>query len=640
MSENDNERFMPRQNSTPGEEDNASKMQDHADGSPKPEVAEDSIGDTYDYFHRRLSEEENKTPESLPDDDSRATDGEEPAKSDRRISRWVQFLLIGVGCLVVGVAVGFYFRQLSRPFQSREEKAKEEISRQINEKLGSVAYLVRQEYVDELSIDTITRMAVSGLMESLDPHSLYISKEELQAVNEDLEGEFTGVGVQFLIYEDSIAVVEAIPGGPAAKVGVMAGDRILSADDKPLSGVGKTNDDVFKALRGKDGSTVKIKVKRPSTRQILTFNVVRGRVPVSSIEAYYMLDDGKTGYIKISRFAANTYVETIAALTKLTARGARQFVLDLRDNTGGFMDQAALIANEFLPRGRKIVYTKSRRPENHLDIDADGTGIFQHQPIAVIINENSASASEILAGAIQDNDRGAIVGRRSFGKGLVQNQFDTPEGGAIRLTVARYYTPSGRSIQREYTLGNREAYEEDIWTRYTNGEIFSADSIKLDKSKVFKTVGGRKVYGGGGIMPDYFVPEDTTHYTPYYIKALNMGLVQQFAFRISDSYRSLTKNVSTYSQMERILPSGAKMINLFAEYAEENGLPAAWFYINQSSDMLLNKIRAFIGRDLKDNNWFYRYYNANDPTLYHAVEALKLKKLPNEPVKKSVDVAR
>lgn len=295
------------------------------------------------------------------------------------------------------------------------------------------------------------------------------------------------------------------------------------------------------------------------------------------------------------------------------------------------MDQAVMIANEFLPVGRGIVYTKARRKENEMNILADGTGAFQKSKVAVIIDENSASASEIIAGAFQDNDRGVIVGRRSFGKGLVQNQFDIAGGGALRLTVARYFTPSGRSIQKDYKLGDKDSYSEDLLSRYSHGELFNADSIKLDKTKLFKTVGGRSVYGGGGIMPDIFVPEDTSSYTPYYIDAMNSGLIMNFAFKIADTYRPLLKNVRTEEQLFRIVPDDSRLLSAFVEYAEENGLPGAWFYINMSRDMIVNKIKAFIARDILNDNLFFKYYNLDDTTLMRAIEALDDESLPTEP---------
>ena len=353
-------------------------------------------------------------------------------------------------------------------------------------------------------------LTLTSLLASLDPHSEYIPKESLQAVNEDLDGTFSGVGISFQIVNDTVTVVEAITGGPAEKLGIVAGDRIISANGKKLTGTDITNEDVFKNLRGKKGTKVKLEIKRLNSPKTASYDVTRSDIPVNSVDASYIIEGTHTGYMKLSKFTRNTYMEFLNALLDLDSKGMDKLVLDLRGNPGGYMEQAILIANEFLPGGRKIVYTKSRTEENKLDAVADGTGSHQDIPLAVIINEYSASASEIIAGAIQDNDRGIVVGRRSFGKGLVQNQTMLPDSSAIRLTVARYYTPSGRSIQKEYKIGETIDYERDILDRYNHGEFFHLDSVKLDKSKRYKTVGGRTVHGGGGIMPDIFVPEDTT----------------------------------------------------------------------------------------------------------------------------------
>lgn len=646
MEDNDYERFMPGH----GGSENATTSERNTDSAGES-VAQDSAGgqlpsDTLDFFKHKESakNQEADTPCTDPEqqpatEESLATEESgEVETSDRLRGKLVSARLwlaiglpvIAVICLVTGLAIGTRYNA-SRHFMSQEDWQKQLVSQKIAEKLSPAIYTVQTEYVDELPLDTLMEMALDGMMNSLDPHSLFIPARELDAVNEELAGEFSGVGVSFIIYQDTIAVVEAIKGGPAYKVGISKGDRILSADGKPLAGVNITSDDVFKALRGKQGSKVKLKVKNASTGRVSDMTLTRGAVPVKSVDAFYMLDDGKTGYVKISSFSANTYEETYAALNELRLKGARDFIFDLRGNPGGFMDQAVLLANEFLPAGSGIVYTKARRKENEMDMKADGTGIFQKSKVAVVIDENSASASEILAGAIQDNDRGVIVGRRSYGKGLVQNQYDNIGGGALRLTVARYYTPSGRSIQKEYRLGEHQAYSEDLLSRYNHGELFNADSIKLDKTKLFKTVGGRSVYGGGGIMPDIFVPEDTSSYTPYYVKAMNSGLIMNFAFKIADSYRPLLRNVKTEEQLFRIIPDDSRLLTAFAEYAEENGLPAAWYYLNLSGTMIVNKIKAFVARDILDDNLFYKMFNLDDTTLRRAREALDEGKLPSEP---------
>lgn len=498
------------------------------------------------------------------------------------------------------------------------------------DKLNQVISLIENEYVDEVNSDSLSDLTVRALMKSLDPHSEYIPKSELTAVNEDLDGSFSGVGISFQIVQDTVTVVEAITGGPAEKVGIMPGDRIVAANGTSLAGPEVTNDLVFKTLRGKKGTDVTLQVMRQGAKKAQPFKLTRTDIPVKSVDAVYLMDDKQTGYIKLSKFARNTYDEFLNALAELDAQGAKRLILDLRGNPGGFMDQAALVANEFLPSGSMIVFTKSRTPENKLEMRADGTGSHQNMPLAVLINEYSASASEIIAGAIQDNDRGVIVGRRSYGKGLVQNQTQLPDSSAIRLTVARYYTPSGRSIQKEYKVGQGTEYEMDILQRYDRGEFYHLDSIKLDLSKPFKTRTGRTVYGGGGIMPDLFVPEDTTHITSWYMEVNNAGLIQQHAFKLADSYRPLLQGVKDVKQVLRVLPSDDVLIDQFATYAESKGVPARYYYINISKPFVLSQLKAFIVRDILGYNQFYKIFNTGDRTISTAVDVLNEGKLPQK----------
>lgn len=644
MSE-DYERFMPG-NSNSGAKDNVddSSPKENLD-NPDVERTEGQLpDDTIPFFQKSRTDDLSNanTEESVPHHnllenavESECQSGESSEKLrnklfSTRLWLWIGLPIIAIAALAFGIVLG----RNTNIFVSKEQQQLDSVKNIVGERLGNVIFTVQKEYVDAMPVDSLIEKALSGMMSSLDPHSTYISAKDLDKVNEELSGAFSGVGVSFILHDDSIAVVEAIPGGPAAKVGIERGDRIISADNKPLTGDSITSETVYSTLRGKAGSVVKLKVKKASNGKLKSINVTRGAVPVNSVEAAYMLDDGKTGYIKISTFSSNTYAETLTELNRLSNHGATDFIIDLRANAGGFMDQAILLANEFLPAGSGIVYTIARKEENKMNVHADGTGRFKNSKIAVLIDESSASASEIFAGAIQDNDRGPVVGRRSFGKGLVQNQFENIGGGALRLTVARYYTPSGRSIQKDYVLGNSDSYNNDIIERYNHGELFNADSIKFDKTKLFKTVGGRNVYGGGGIMPDYFVPEDTSSYTPYYIKAMSKGLVSDYAFALADKYRPLTKNVKSEAQLYRIIPSDDTLLNGFTQYAEERGLPSAWYYINISRTMLINKIKAFISRDLLDDNLFYKWYNRDDRTLQKALEALKRKSLPTEPTTK------
>lgn len=495
------------------------------------------------------------------------------------------------------------------------------------EKLRTVLGMIQEQYVDPIDIDSLINESIPDLLASLDPHSAYIPAESLTIANDDLEGSFGGIGVAFQVLNDTVTVVEVITGGPAEKVGILPGDLILEANGKKLTGEKISSEEVFKTLRGKEGTQVKTLVKRRSSKTPLTFNIVRGQIPSNSVDAAYMMTDD-TGYIKVSKFARTTYSEFYTALTRLQKEGAKKYIVDLRGNSGGFMDQAIYMANEFLPAGRGIVFTKGRIAENQTVATSDGTGQFQNVPLTVITNEFSASASEIFAGAIQDNDRGLVIGRRTFGKGLVQNQLSLPDSSAVRLTVARYYTPSGRCIQKEYKRGKDGKYEMDIADRYTHGEFYSRDSIKLDKSKLFRTVNGREVYGGGGIMPDVFVPEDTTGYTSYYLEAVNKGLINTFAQYMADSYRPMMKDKSVESMM-RILPRDNTLLQNFVSYAARKGLPARWYYINQSRGLLLNQIKGVIARDLVGYEGLIKILNQEDKTV---AEALRLLEQGQSPV--------
>ena len=476
-------------------------------------------------------------------------------------------------------------------------------------KLRAVLQLIDNEYVDDIDMDSLVEMSLPEILASLDPHSVYISKEEFHAANDDLEGAFSGVGVMFQILNDTVTVVEVVPGGPAEKVGILAGDRIVTANGKKMTGAEITNEDVFSTLRGSEGSKVKVEIKRQGVAKLMKFDVIRGAVPVNSIDASYIIDKG-IGYVKVNKFAKNTADEFITALSDLQAKGARKYIVDLRGNTGGLMDQAILMVNEFLPAGQMIVYTKGRNPANETMAVSDGNGSFQ------------AAELVVLTDAIQDNDRGLVIGRRSFGKGLVQNQTMLADSSAVRLTVARYYTPSGRSIQKEYKRGRDGKYEMDIVDRYNHGEFYNIDSIKLDKSKVYHTGTGRTVYGGGGIMPDIFIPQDTTGYTSYYINVMNQGLVQKFSFDLTDRYRSLLKNVNTIDRLFQVVPGDDALLNNFVDFAESNGEPSRWYYINQSRELLIRQLKAVIARDALGYQEFYQLLNEGDPVIERAVKEL------------------
>lgn len=519
------------------------------------------------------------------------------------------FLCIG---LVGGILIGSYVdkRNMS-PSQ---------------EKLQTILSLIKDQYVDEIDIDSLMEKTIPDLLASLDPHSAYIPASELTKTNDELEGSFGGVGVSFQIIGDTVSIIEVVAGGPAEKVGMLPGDKILKAGDKDLVGPDITSDDVFRTLRGPEGTTVKVIVDRANSMKPLEFDIVRGEIPQNSVDAAYMMADD-IGYIRVGKFARTTYTEFAEALAKLKASGAEKYVIDLRNNSGGYMDQAIYMANEFLPAGRMIVFTKGRNPENETMAVSDGNGNYQQSEITVLTNEYSASASEIFAGAIQDNDRGLVIGRRSFGKGLVQNQTELPDSSAIRLTVARYYIPSGRSIQKEYTRGKDGKYEMDILSRYNHGEFYSQDSIKVDNGKKYTTIGGRTVYGGGGIMPDIFVPEDTIGITSYYIEAINRGLIQKFCHNLAEKYRPLLKE-KTLTAMNRIVPRDQTLLTAFVDWAAANGLPARWYYINKSRDLLINQIRGVLARDLIGYEAFIEILNERDNTVRKAGELLEGGKSP------------
>ena len=514
-------------------------------------------------------------------------------------------LAFGVGA---GIFIGRYLT--TRTLTDKEEK------------LRTVLRLIQSDYVDRLDVDSLIESTFPDLLSSLDPHSAYIPASELQAVNEDLSGSFSGVGVSFQIINDTVQVIEVIPGGPAEKVGILPGDRIVMADTINLTGKEISSKDVFKTLRGEKGSTVVLTIKRYGQKNNVVYDVVRGDIPVNSVDVTYMLSDD-TGYLKVTKFSRNTYMEFFNALNDLRQQGATSFVIDLRGNSGGFMDQAIYMANEFLPPGRMIVYTRGRKMENEYMAMSDGRGRFQDAPIVVLTNEASASASEIFAGAIQDNDRGLIIGRRTFGKGLVQNQTELPDSSAIRLTVARYYTPSGRSIQKEYQRGEMSKYDMDIVDRYTHGEFYNADSIKLDKDKIFHTTNGREVYGGGGIMPDIFIPEDTIGFTSYYMAVANQGLIQKFAISVADEYREKLKGERTIQRFEEILPGNQQLLEEFVAFAVKNGVPARWYYINKSRDLIISQVKAMIARDVLGYPAFIELLNEDDNVVVKALYELR-----------------
>lgn len=488
-------------------------------------------------------------------------------------------------------------------------------------KLNAILATIEEQYVDEIDADSLIERTLPHLLNNLDPHSAYIPAKDLKDVNDELEGSFSGVGVSFAIMNDTICVVEIISGGPAEKVGLKAGDRIVEIDGENVASVGITNQGVFSRLRGLKDSMVKLGIKRPHTKEVLYFDVKRGDIPVTSIDAAYMLEEG-VGYVKVNKFSRNTYNEFISALNKLRQEGAEKYVIDLRGNGGGFMETAILMANEFLPPYKTIVETRGRDKSANSVALSDGTGRFRDEEVVVLIDEFSASSSEILSGALQDNDRALILGRRSFGKGLVQQQLLLADSSALRLTVQRYYTPSGRSIQKTYKPGEIEGYETEILDRYNHGEAYNADSVKFNKDEIFHTSTGRVVYGGGGIMPDIFVPNDTTGITGYYVSVANAGMFQKFTYEYCDLNRDNLKSARNVAELLKMLPSDDTLLYAFVSYASQRGIPARWYYISQSRNLLVAQLKALIARDILGVSAYYEVMNVTDNNVEEALRQL------------------
>lgn len=490
----------------------------------------------------------------------------------------------------------------------------------VQKKFQTIVNLIRNDYVDEVDLDSLLESTLPSLLSNLDPHSIYIPASDLQSVNQELEGSFFGIGVQFMINNDTINVVEVISGGPAEKVGLKPGDRIVKVDNEDVAGVGITNEQVKKKLQGPDGTMVELGIKRPGAKKLQTYEVIRGRIPQTSVDAKYIISPG-VGYVKVNRFGRTTYDEFWQALNELQRDGgAQDFIIDLRGNSGGFMEIAYLMANEFLNRGDIIVSTKERNYYASKGVQADGNGNFKESQVVVLLDEFSASSSEIFAGALQDNDRALILGRRSFGKGLIQQQMVLPDSSAIRLTIGRYYTPSGRSIQKDYS--NLSVYGHDIIDRYNRGEMFSQDSIKLDKSLLYHTANGRTVYGGGGIMPDIFVPNDTSGVTSYYVNVANAGLFQKFAFDYVDANRTELEKAQNVEELLAKLPDDERLLRQFVNFCAANGVKARWFYINKSHDLIVNQLKAFIARDVLGYDAYFAIVNEMDNTVVEAVRRL------------------
>lgn len=525
--------------------------------------------------------------------------------------RLVPFLL--AVSLVAGVLIGTFYAQ---HFAGN----KLGIINTSSNKLSALLHIINEQYVDTVRIADLVEEAMPQILSELDPHSSYIPAKDLEAVNADLKGSFSGIGVQFTIQDDTIHINSVIQGGPSEKVGLLAGDRIVSVDDSAFVGKIVTNSEAMRRLKGEKGSKVKLGIYRPGESDILYFTVVRGDIPVKSIDAAYMITD-QFGYVKVNKFGETTYPELLIALAKLRQADMKGLIIDLRGNTGGYMAAAIQMVNEFLPANRLIVYTEGRKSPRE-NYTSNGTGSSQDIPLIVLTDEGSASASEIFAGAIQDNDRGTIIGRRSFGKGLVQQPIEFTDGSAIRLTIARYYTPSGRCIQKPYQKGNGSEYELDILNRYEHGEFFSADSIKQNKDEIYHTSLGRTVYGGGGIMPDIFVPQDTAGMTSYYRMAASRGLIIRYTLDYTDKNRQQLKEYNTPEKLAEYL-SRQNLLQQFATYAEQKGLKRRNILMYKSRKLFEESLYGNIIYNMLGIEAFISYLNHTDTTVQKALEVLE-----------------
>lgn len=536
-------------------------------------------------------------------------------------------------CVVIGIIVGSFY---SNHFSGNRLSIINTGTNRIN----NLLHIIDDQYVDKVNLDSLVEDAMPKILTELDPHSVYISAKDVEAANQDLQGSFSGVGIQFVIRQDTIHVQNVIQNGPAERAGILAGDKIVMVDDQTFVGKAVTNQEAMKRLKGPKNTKVKIGVLRYGHSKPQSFVVTRGDIPIKSVSATYMIDD-KTGYIRIKSFGETTYAELLVALAKLGESGFQNLIIDLRDNTGGYLQSAVQMANEFLPKNKLIVYTEGRKSPRK-DFHSDGRGSYKQTPLVVLINEGSASASEIFAGAMQDNDRATVIGRRSFGKGLVQKQIEFSDGSMVRLTIARYYTPSGRCIQKPYVHGKTDDYAQDLMSRYEHGEFFSQDSIKHTGPK-YHTSNGRVVYGGGGITPDIFVPEDTTGFTSYYKQATMSGLILQFAFTYTDDNRPKLNNFKEMMELADYLKK-QNLVDKFATYANDNGLKRRNLMIRKSHYLLDRFINSRIIYNMLDEQAWLEYVNEDDATIREALKTFRnnaaFPKAPAKRVAKATSLQR
>ena len=491
-----------------------------------------------------------------------------------------------------------------------------------NNKIDMLLSLINTTYVDSVSIDSLIENTIPLIVDELDPHSSYLTKAEVLEANEIYDAQFDGIGVTFNMLTDTVIVLNVISGGPSADAGIQAGDRIITVNDSTIAGVKMPQNSVVKRLRGPRGSQVKLGIQRYGHKGLIPITVTRGAIPIKSILASYMIRP-EIGYIRFEQFSGTSHSELIAAISSLKEQGMKKLILDIRGNGGGLLDQAIVIANEFLPVNNMIVYTQNREGQKDIQY-SNGKGSFTDEELVVLIDENSASASEILAGALQDNDRGTIIGRRSFGKGLVQGQFPFPDGSALRLTIARYYTPVGRSIQKPYDKG-RESYYNEVYDRYEHDEMFTADSIHCNDSLKFTTPGGKVVYGGGGIMPDIFVPIDTSDVTPYFraVTDWDKNILYRFTLEFSDRNRARLNGINTLEELDRFFAEQPNLLNDFVAFASRSGVSPNAADIAKSKALILSQLKAYIGRNSPlEDNAFYHCIQQIDPVVDKALETL------------------
>nr|WP_237390584.1 S41 family peptidase [Fulvivirga sediminis] len=514
--------------------------------------------------------------------------------------------------MFIGIAAGVL---IGATFTDSTSVVKNDLNSNLH-KFKEVLTLIDQNYVDTVNTDKLVDDAIEKMLSELDPHSSYIPASDVKKANEDLRGNFEGIGVEFNIFQDTIVVVTPLSGGPSESVGVMSGDRIIKIDGEDVAGVGFTNQDVQKSLKGEKGTQVNITVKRKGEKEPIEFEIIRDKIPQQSVDANYMIDD-ITGYIKVNRFSATTYEEFLDALKQLKKKGMERLVLDLQGNPGGYMNHAIRMADEFLPDNEKIVYTQGKQSRFDMEALAERKGEFEKGDLIVLVNEGSASAAEIVTGALQDNDRALVVGRRTFGKGLVQSPMDLSDGSELRLTISRYYTPSGRSIQKPYD--NMKDYSRDMIERYKHGEFFSADSIQFNDSLKFETRHGRTVYGGGGIMPDYFVPLDTAHSSSYLNRLFTSNSMQEYTFKYVGNNKTRLEGMD-YKDFLREFTVTDKMLEDLVQVGASNGVTPVRSEMKEQKDLFKLHTKAQIARQIWGNDGFYPIYNQTNEVLKQALK--------------------